>query len=93
MYYPDPDHYRHWQGFKAMMEDRQVDNEDDFEPEDEAAAALPAAPPVAPDPMPAPSPAPTPEPVIRKAQFCPYCGTRYKNENARFCTGCGKPRG
>ena len=44
MYFPDPDHYRHWQGFKAMMEDRQLDNVDDFEPEEEVEAVPAPAP-------------------------------------------------
>ena len=54
MYYPDPDHYRHWQGFKAMMEDRQLDNVDDFEPED----GIESVPVPAPDPAPAVQSAP-----------------------------------
>lgn len=80
MYFPDPDHYRHLQGFHSMMEDREIDNTDDFEPEEEAPAAVEAA------------PAPAPAPAVRKANFCPYCGTKYKSDTARFCSGCGRPR-
>lgn len=96
MYYPDPDHYRHWQGFKAMMEDRQIDNEDDFEPEEEAVAAPAPAPAPSPAPEPAPAPVETapaaPSPEVRKSRFCPYCGTKYKSDTAKFCSGCGRPR-
>ena len=106
MYFPDPDHYRRLQGFHAMMEDREIDNTDDFEPEEEAPAAVEAAPAPAPAPKPqpvrvaaAPAPAPVPEapaeapaPAVSKATFCPYCGTKYKSDTAKFCSGCGRPR-
>ena len=59
MYFPDPDHYRHWQGFRAMMEDREIDNIDDFEPEEEAPAVVEAA------------PAPKPKPKVVPACNCP----------------------
>jgi len=94
MYFPDPDHYRHWQGFRAMMDDRQIDNTDDFEPEEvtEISPAPAPSPVPAPAPTPAPDPAPAPEATPYKAKFCPYCGTPFKSETAKFCTRCGKPR-
>jgi len=86
MYFPDPDHYRHWQGFRAYMSDREIDNCDDFGPEDGAEASP------APAPAPTPDPAPAPASTPYKAKFCPYCGTPFKSETARFCSRCGKPR-
>ena len=32
------------------------------------------------------------EAQIKRAKFCPNCGTPYKNDNSKFCINCGKPR-
>lgn len=45
-----------------------------------------------PEPEPAPAPAPEPQPPVRRARFCPNCGTPYKSDEAKFCANCGTPR-
>ena len=45
-----------------------------------------------PEPKPEPAPQPESQPPVRRAKFCPNCGTPYQNDDAKFCPNCGTPR-